>query len=74
MTNHIHIYVGGKTRDGVKEDAKAIDALLQEMAGQISKLRDQMQTGNISQSAKSLARTLKMNAETVLRDLELILK
>lgn len=73
MTNHIHIYVGGKTKDGVKEDASAILSVLDKMGSGIVDLKSQLRSGNISQSAKSIARTLEMNAKTVSQDIVTIL-
>jgi|WetSurMetagenome_2_1015567.scaffolds.fasta_scaffold154322_1 hypothetical protein len=75
MSKHIHIHVGGsKTKDDSKEDAKAILSVLSEMRSSISNLEAQLKSGNISQSAKSTARTLEMNAKTISQDIAHILE
>lgn len=72
-TKHIHIHVGGRTKDGIKEDASAILSVLSEMESGIANLKSQLRSGNISQSTKSVARTLEMNAKTVSQDIVTIL-
>lgn len=73
MAKSIHIHLGGKTKDSGRKDANSVLSVLSEMKPGTLNLEQQLKSGNISQSAKSIASTLEMSAKTVSQGIASIL-